>query len=151
MKHLLIICPALLVLSACASTPDPAKVCTAEWIAPRTERAVDRIEKRSKSSIKSLVKASETLAAGKVPGPFQMLSLRRSISSLEKELTRGKGIRDLKTVARTCNKPEIVSDAMRDLMETAGVSDRFIRQVEASAPYQRAISTMTAPDPVPTR
>ena len=36
--------PALVLLSACASVPDPAEICTAEWITPRATKAVDSIE-----------------------------------------------------------------------------------------------------------
>lgn len=151
MKTTLKVLPALLVpvlLSACASTPTPAEICSAEWIAPRADRAVERIEKRAKKSIKTLSSVSKSWAAGKTPGPLQMFALSRAMKSLETELTQGKGITDLKTVAKTCNDPEIVSDAMRGLLERQGVSERLITQVEANPIYQRLISSVTAPEPV---
>ena len=135
-------------MAGCASTPDPAKVCTAEWVTPRADRAVARIEKRATKSIRSLAKASTSLAEGKVPGPFQMMAVSRSLKSLEKELTQDKGMKDLRTVAQTCNKPEIVEDAMRDLFQRSGVSDSFIARIEGNPLYQRMISTITAPTPV---
>lgn len=143
MRQILKTVPALILpvlLSACASTPDPAEVCTAEWIAPRAERAVERIEKKAKRSIKALASASQTLAQGKTPGPFQSLTATLALSSLEKELKNGKGIQDLRTVAKTCNDPEIISDGMRDLLERQGVSDSFISQIESFGIYQDLIS-----------
>lgn len=151
MKPILKLLPVLLaplLLSACASTPDPAEICSAEWIAPRAERAVERIQKRAKKSIKTLSNASESWSKGKTPGPLQMFALSRAMKSLETELTQGKGITDLKTVARTCNDPEIVSDAMRSLLKRENVSDRLITWVEGNPIYQRLLSNITAPEPV---
>lgn len=138
----------LILLSACASTPDPAVVCSAEWIAPRAEKAVKRIEKRAKSSIKTLSSVSKTWASGNTPGPFQMISLSRALKSLDKELKNGQGIKDLKTVAKTCNDPEIISDSMKNLLERQGVSDGLIRQIEGSPIYQSVISSLSEPEPV---
>ena len=96
---------AVVILQACATAPDPAKVCTSEWISARADKAIDQIESRTKSSMKTLVRAAESWAEGRKPGPFQLLSLSSSMRSLEKELLSGSGMRDLKTLASTCNSP----------------------------------------------
>ncbi|MEP4052005.1 MAG: hypothetical protein ABJN22_07160 [Litorimonas sp.] len=140
--------PVFAMLSACASTPDPAEVCSAEWIAPRATKAVGKIEKRAKSSIKTLRKVSETWASGKTPGPIQMFRLSNALDKMKKELTDGQGIRDLKIVAKTCNDPEIIKDSMRDLLERQGVSDSLIRRVESRPIYESLISSISEPDPV---
>jgi hypothetical protein len=146
----LILTSTVALLSACASTPDLAVICSSEWIAPRAETAINRIEKRAKSSFRTLSKASKTWSAGKTPGPIQMYSLSRALKSLEKELTQGQGIKDLKTVAKTCNDPSIIKNSMRDLMRAQGVSDRLIQQIEDFPIYQNAISSITEPEPVTT-
>ena len=92
-----------LMLPACAVAPDPAEVCTAEWIMPRTARAVEDITKNTGSAMKSLRRVGETYAAGRTPGPLQLLSLASAMKSLEREVKNGRGIRDLKTLANTCN------------------------------------------------
>ena len=135
-----------LLFSACASTPDPAEVCTANWIAPRAERAVERIESRTKRSIKALTNASESWAEGKTPGPLQLFALSRAFKSLEKEFTNGKGIQDLRTVAKTCNDPKIISDSVRGMLERQGVSDRLITQVESSPIYQSILQGVLEKD-----
>lgn len=140
--------PAMALLGACASTPDPAEVCSAEWITPRATKAVNKIEKRAKSSIRTLSKVSNTLAAGKTPGPFQMISMTNALSKMKKELTNGQGIRDLKIVAKTCNDPEIVKDSMRDLLKRQGISDSFIQQIENFPIYENIISSIAEPEPV---
>lgn len=146
-SHILIF-PALLVLTACASTPDPAEVCSAEWIAPRATKAVDKIERRAQSSFRTLSKVSKTWASGKTPGPLQMIQFTRAIEKMKKELTRGQGIRDLKIVAKTCNDPEIIKDSMRDLLERQGMSESLIQRIEGNPIYQSVITSIAEPKPV---
>jgi len=67
---------------------------------------------------------------------------------MEKELTRGQGIKDLKTVAKTCNDPTIVSDSMRDLLERQGVSEKLITQIESMPIYESLISSLAEPKPI---
>ena len=136
------------VMSACASTPDPAEVCSAEWIAPRADQAMAKIEKRASSSIKTLRKVSKTWASGKTPGPFQMLALSNSLGKMKKELTRGQGIKDLKMIATTCNDPKIISDSMHGLLQRQGVSDSLINRIESSPIYEGLISSISEPQPV---
>jgi len=138
----------LSMLSACASTPDPAEVCTAEWIGARSDKAIDSIQDRASSSIKAMRKASDSLIKGKTPGVFQQLALLNALNGMKKELTRGQGIKDLKTVAKTCNDPNIVKNAMTSLMQRNGMSDTFIQRVESNPIYQGLISTITEPEPV---
>ena len=139
---------AVIGLTACASTPDPAEVCSAEWIAPRTSSAVAKIEKRASSAMKSLVKAAKIRATGDDLNFLEGMSFYRSMSKLRNELTKGQGIKDLKTVATTCNDPTIVSDAMKSLMQSQGISDSLLRRIENNPIYQSVISVITEPEPV---
>ena len=144
----LICLPALALLSACASVPDPAEVCTAEWITPRATKAVNSIEKSAKSSFKTFRDVSETWASGKQPGFFQLLALNSAMNKMKKELTRGQGITDLKTVAKTCNDPNIIKTSMHDLLERQGLSDNLIAWVENSPIYSSIIASIAEPEPV---
>lgn len=143
-----IVLPALAILGACASTPDPAEICSAEWIAPRATKAVSKIEKRAGSSLKTLSSVSKTWASGKTPNLIQMIQLRNSLSKMEKELTNGQGIKDLRTVAKTCNDPNLIKDSMSDLLERQGVSDNLIKWMESNPIYERLISSISEPQPV---
>jgi len=134
-----LLCPVLLILSACASTPDPAEICSADWITPRATKAVNKIEKRAKSSFRTLSKVSESWASGKTPDPWQMFQLSRALDKMKKELTNGQGIRDLKIVAKTCNDPEIIKDSMRELLERQGISDSLMQRIENSPIYQSGL------------
>ena len=113
MKHFgtsLIFACLTLALTGCATAPDPAKVCTSEWIGERSDKAISRIQSKAGSSLKSLRKAGESWSKGNKPNFIQMALLSRSLKGLENELKNGRGMRDLKTVAATCNDPKIISE-----------------------------------------
>lgn len=142
-KTLLLIAFTAISLSACATAPDPEKVCTSEWISKRSDKAISRIEKKAIRSIKPMRKASESWAKGKTPNPIQLFMLSNSLKSLEKELKNGQGIKDLKMLSATCNDPKIISNAMSGFLSKQGLPDNIIKFIEGTGVYQQLI----APDP----
>lgn len=139
MKYIALLSFSSMLLVACSTTPDPAKVCTSEWIAPRAEKAISRIEKKTRPAMKSLKSVGESLAQGKSPNVFAMMNLTSSLESLEKELTQGRGIKDVKLLANTCNDPDILTKALRGVFEKHGVSDKVLDYVENLDFYQRVL------------
>ncbi len=129
----------VLALSACATTANPEKVCTADWIGKRSDKAMNNIERKAKPALRKLGKAAESWAAGKKPGPLQLWSLQGSVNSLTKELESGRGMRDLKTLAKTCNDPKIVTSAMTQMMRENGLSQGMIDFVERLPQYKDLI------------
>jgi len=130
-------------ISGCATAPDPAKVCTSEWISKRSDKAISRIEKKAQNTLKPLQKAGEKWAQGKQPNFIQMAMLGRSLKSLEKEVKNGQGIKDLKILSATCNDPQIISRAMDGFLRKQGLPDNIINFIEGMGLYQELI----APDP----
>ncbi len=149
MRFTLVLLAFPFILLACATQPDPAKVCTAEWIQPRTERAMNDIERTSSSAMKSLRKVGETYARGKTPGPLQLLRLSSSMKRLEREVKNGRGIRDLKTLARTCNDPSLITNSLTGFMKEQGLPDNMINFVTQLPVYQSIIADVTAPAATP--
>lgn len=146
MKHLFALLTLSILcfsISGCATAPDPAKVCTSEWIGKRSDKAISRIERKASRSLKSLQKAGESWARGKAPNPFQMLMLSNSLKGLEKELKNGQGIRDLKTLSATCDDPKIISDAMGGFLRKQGLPDNIINFIEGMGIYQELIKPDT--------
>lgn len=142
-----IIITAFLGLSACASTPKPEEVCTSNWVNKRSANAVSRIEKRAKPALQNLSKAAMDWAQGKNMGPFQMLKLNSSVNKLTKELRNGQGLKDLKTMASTCNDPKIVTGSLTKLMEDAGLTGQMVGFIEGLQKYQDLIQIAPqAPD-----
>lgn len=128
-----------LTLSACATTANPEKVCTADWVEKRSGKAMNNIERKAKPALRKLGKAAESWAAGKKPGPLQLWSLQGSVKSLTNELESGRGMRDLKTLAKTCNNPKIVTSAMTNMMRDNGLSQGMIDFVENLPQYKDLI------------
>jgi len=136
---------ATVTMSACATAPDPAEVCTSQWISARSGKALNSIESKAGSSIKALTKAAESWSKGKKPNFFQLLALQNSFKGLEKELTSGTGMKALRTLASTCNDPEIISDAMGTLLRKQNLPDNMINFIENFEPYQRLITPQIDP------
>ncbi len=133
------LCLVVLWLSACASTPDPAKICTAQWIKPRTEKAVAAIEHDTKTVMKNLRRYASAIIDGKTHDPVQFYKLKRSIDALEDELKQGRGMRDLKMLAQTCDDPELISKALTDYMRDEGLPDGLIQFIKALPLYEEII------------
>ena len=127
-------------ISGCATAPNPEEICTSEWIGERSAKAIGKIESKAGRSISALTKAAESWSKGKTPGLFQMLALQNAFKGLEKELTTGVGMKDLRTLAKTCNNPEIISDAMGNLLRKQNLPDNLINYIENFEPYQRLIT-----------
>jgi len=136
---------ATLGLSACSTTPNPEKVCTAEWISKRSDKAMTSIERKAKPALNKLSKAAQKWARGEKPNGFQLMSLNSSVKSLTNELENGRGMKDLKMLGRTCNDPQIVSKAMTNLMRDNGLSEQMISFVEGLPRFREIIETDLAP------
>jgi len=116
-----LIAPCLLILSACSTTPDPAVVCTAAWVEPRVNEAMDRIETRLDKTLRAFRTVGESWMRGGTPGPIQMFRLSNAAKDLEKELTDGRGVRDLRLLASTCNDPDLIRDQVYSLLDREGL------------------------------
>lgn len=127
---------ASVLISGCVTTPDPAEVCTAEWIKPRAERAVNYLERDTKRIIKSLKKSAAGFEKGETPGLFQILALSSSVEKLMKELKSGRAIKDLRILRDTCNDPNIIEDALTDFMKDQGLPSGLIDFVKTLEPYK---------------
>jgi hypothetical protein len=128
MKRSLLLLPAVLLMG-CA-TYNPEEVCTSNWISARADKAVNAIESDTSRVIRSLKSAGEAFARGKTPGPLKMLSLSRSLKGLEKELTNGRGIKDLRILAKTCDDPAIISQGLDNWLGRQGLPDGLSNLIE---------------------
>ena len=141
MRKILVTILATCALSACASTQyDAAEVCSADWIKPRAADALTELIDDTEGAVKSMRKVSTKYMEGKTPGPLQMFALSNSLKSLEKELTKGQGIKDLKILAKTCNDPQIVTDGMKAFVENLGLPQRISAFIEALPRYQELLA-----------
>lgn len=136
-----ILFPCLIVLSACSTTPDPAEVCTAAWVEPRADRAVERIETRLDKTLRAFRSVGESWMNGRTPGPIQMFRLSNSAKDLEKELTDGRGVRDLRLLASTCNDPNLIREQVYTLLDREGLPVPLIDFLNATGILEGLIET----------
>lgn len=104
-------------LPGCATTPDPAVVCTAEWVQPRAERAIKDLRRDTGRTIKSLRKNADKLQNGGSFSAWRAASMISSVQKLARKIETGRGMRDLKTLAATCEDPAIIRDGVVGYME----------------------------------
>lgn len=136
-----ILFPCLIVLSACSTTPDPAEVCTAAWVEPRADRAVERIETRLDKTLRAFRSVGESWMNGRTPGPIQMFRLSNAAKDLERELTDGRGVRDLRLLASTCNDPNLIREQVYTLLDREGLPAPLIDFLNATGILEGLIET----------
>ncbi|HFB55415.1 MAG TPA: hypothetical protein ENJ46_05770, partial [Hellea balneolensis] len=107
MKTVLLSLGGMAMISACATTPDPAKVCSSDWIAPRAERAMNEFKHDTRSTFRTFKKAGKRLENGGSFGPLQMLSMMNAINGLAEKFKNGRAMRDMRTLANTCDDPDL--------------------------------------------
>jgi hypothetical protein len=131
----------MLVISACATTPDPEIVCSADWIAPRAERAMKEFKQDTRSTFRTFKKTGNRLQKGQSLGPIQMLSMMSAINGLADKFKNGKAMRDMRTLANTCDDPSLIKNAMTDYMREQGISENFIDFINDIDVYKNLLET----------
>lgn len=114
------------------ATADPDVVCTANWIERRTDRAVAELTRDTRGAVGALLEVGEAYASGDGPGVFSLLRLRGALDALESELTEGRGVRDLRLLARTCDEPELVARGLGRWLDAQGLPSAVRDLVEGT-------------------
>ncbi len=136
----------LSLLGACASTPDPAKVCSADWIKPRVDRAMRDFSHDTKGVFKTLEKTAHSFeSTGKV-SPIAMFKVMNALKKLGNKMEHGHAMRDMRTLAQTCNDPHLIQTAMTKFMREQGISERFITFLNGLDVYRKMLETGKRPD-----
>lgn len=133
------------LLSGCTTTPNPAEVCTAEWIEPRANAAVERIERRVGNTLDAIRSVAKSWIDGDRPGPIQMFRLSNALDNLEAELTVGRGVRDLRMLAKTCDDPDLIQAEIESLLEREGLPEPLLDFLSVTGILDRIIRTAEGP------
>lgn len=136
------------ILGACATIPSytPAEICSSEWIAPRANSAMSDFKHDTKSIFKKLKKAGNSVAHGNKPGPLQMFSLMSSLKKLGNQFENGQAMKAMRTLASTCNDPNLIKNAMTDLLRENGIEEKFISFLNSFDAYTELLRTGKKPD-----
>ena len=121
----------LCLFSACATTPDPAEVCSAEWIKPRTERAVNELKRDTFSRLKTIASAASTYEVGEGLSLFQQWRAASAVKGLIRDYETSTALADLKILSATCKDPKIAKDAFYGMLEEAGFSEKLIAMFDS--------------------
>ncbi|HHL43015.1 MAG TPA: hypothetical protein ENJ42_05310 [Hellea balneolensis] len=132
-----------LFMAGCATTPTPEEICSAEWIAPRVDRAMYDFKRDTGKTIKTLKKAGDKLSKKGELSTFQMLKVVNAVTKLGDRLQNGHAVKDLRTLAQTCNDPDLIKTAMNDFMREQGVPDKFISFLNDMERYTNLLAVKT--------
>ncbi len=139
MRKILLLLAAPLILQACASTPDPVKVCSAEWIAPRVERHMADFEKNTRKIFRTFEKTAKDYSSDGKVKPLQMFAMMNSLKSLKNKFENGRAMKDMRTLATTCDDPELIKNAMIGFLRKKGFNDRFIQFLNDLEQYKKLL------------
>lgn len=140
MRKYISILTASVLITGCSTIPKAEDICTASWVTDRASLAVDNIYGETEETVMSLRKIAAIYVEGKSPNIFQLFSLSSKVQGLEKELLRGQGIKDLKTLASTCNDPKILTDGISSYVDRLGLPDKMRAFMEDMPEYRDMIS-----------
>ena len=133
---------ASLGIGGCATTPDPAEVCTARWIQPRAERAMYDFQRDTDKIFRTFRKTADGYKKNGSVSPLQMLSLMSAVSNLGNKMKNGRSMRDLRTLARTCNDPELIKNEMDKFLRQKGISTDFINFLNGIERYRKLLEVV---------
>ena len=69
-----------------------------------------------------------------------------SLSRLADNFENGRGMRDMRTLASTCNDPNLIKDFMVQFMREQGISEKFITFINGLKEYQQLLATGKRPE-----
>lgn len=125
-----LVCGAMF-LTACATAPDPAEVCTAEWIKPRTSKAVAELKRDTFSRLKTIASAASKYEVGNGLSLIQQWRAASAVKGLLHDYETSTALADLKILSSTCNDPKIARDAFYGMLEEAGFSEKLIAMFDS--------------------
>jgi len=116
-----------LLLSACATQPNPEEICTAEWIKPRVDLALGDFRANTDSILETLKKTGKEVAtSGGQMGLIQRAGVLLSLGKLVNTFQNGQTLKDLNTLSKTCNEPDLVNKVFKDVLSEYNVPTSFI-------------------------
>lgn len=127
----LLLASALVATSACATQPKPEEICTAEWMKPRVDSAMQEF-RGSADDILAQLKSSAENTTGE-EGASAMLGSVDVLVNLVKLVSSfqgGQTFEDLNTLSKTCNDPDLLIRSFTGLLKEYDMPDSFISLLE---------------------
>lgn len=122
---------ALILMSACAAQPRPEEICTAEWIKPRVDTALTGFRENTGEIMESLGDVgSIVVGSGGVLGMLDKVRVMLKLTKLVSNFEGGQTFKDLNTLGRTCNDPELAVNALKGVLTEYKVPEPIMDLLE---------------------
>jgi len=118
------------LVAACASKPPPEEICSAGWIKPRTDAALAEFKDATSDQWQALQRSGESASGATDLGLLEKARVLLSLAGVVTSFQNSQALDDLQTLGRTCNDPELVSNALRGVMSEYGVPDAYINLLD---------------------
>lgn len=128
-------------LGACASTPPAAEVCSANWIKPRTDAALNDFKRSSDDIWQRLQKSGERAADKGNIGLIEKASVLLSLTRLVSSFQNSQALEDLQTLGRTCDDPDLVRNALVGTLEEYNVPEPYINLLNELEAFMQLMNT----------
>ena len=119
-------------LSACATTPTPQEICSAEWINHRTDKAIAEFSRNVRPLMRTFKKASKAADQGNSLGVIQSMQLVSAIQKMIDKVETSQALRDIELVADTCDDPDLMINVFAGFMREQGASEEVIGLIESA-------------------
>ena len=134
------LCSTLLLATACATTPDPAEVCSAEWIKPRADAAMQDFRENVDDILGTLAGTSEAVAQSEGFGLVERARVLFNLARLVNTFQDGQTLRDLRTLGDTCNDPKLALRAFNDVLTEYEVPEPFIQLLNELEGFRQLVA-----------
>jgi len=115
------------LLAGCAGQQlTPEEVCSANWIKPRTDAAINEFTKSTSNTWESLRKSGEKAASNGKLGLLERASVLLSLTKLVNSFQNSQALEDLQLLSKTCDDPQLVRNAITDTMSEYNVPQQYI-------------------------
>ncbi len=113
-------------MAGCASTPDPAVVCSADWIKPRTDAALKEFTSSTSDTWEKLSKTGRRASKRGSLGLFERGKVLLSLTSLVNSFQNSQALEDLQLLGETCDDPDLAKNALVGTLEDYNVPLPYI-------------------------
>ena len=107
---------------------------------------MNEFKRDTTKTFKTFRKTADRMKDGGSIGPLQMFSMMNALSSLANKFENGRAMKDMRTLAQTCDDPELIKNAMTDFMRDQGISEQFIGYINGIDEYRKLIDTGERPE-----
>ncbi len=133
------------LLSGCATTPNPEEICSAEWIKPRADAAMEDFRENVGEILGTLAGTSEAVEQSEGFGLVERARVLFDLARLVNTFQDGQTLRDLRTLGDTCNDPELALRAFNGVLTEYEVPQPVIQLLNELEGFRQLVAESQQP------